>query len=252
MIEKKSMYLISKEIETCHHIIEQCADPETGEIKELPEEVESQLETLLQQLTDKTDDIGLSIALKEKEIEGLKEFEASIRKKRKSIENGIERFKVAIAPIVRRYGEPTGKNDTPTLVGRVVKVKDNSKYEFEHNFKESSFKCINTSENEYSEIPDKFKTVIIEFPLQSINKMSENTINIKSQDAINIKYGINLPTLKKEYENKLSTSAELADKNSAVVKLSDIVKSLSLYGLKKVWKNKTTFLNLKKLEVHSE
>jgi uncharacterized protein (UPF0335 family) len=92
----------------------------------LTPETEKQLAVLQKEITAKVDNVGLAIVLKQKEIEGLKNFEYAIAEKRRSLENSLSRFKLWLTDCVQSFGSDQGYTGK-VLKGKVVTIKDDTK-----------------------------------------------------------------------------------------------------------------------------
>lgn len=224
---------ITKDVSDVYELIEQNIDIETGEI---PEELSERLDSLLAQLSDKVEAIGFGQIMKDKEIEALQEMKKSIDHRIKVTKNSKENFKKFLAPIVRKFGTPTGKNNDLTLVGPVVKIKDISRFVFE-------------TEPEAA-IKDEHKLVTLTVPFKYYQ---DNLEEISSNENIlSIDFGVDWEKMKLEYDLKFSemnkTSVEGTDLLPMKMK-KDEIKFPEIPGLRKIWKNNVSFLGLKKLEV---
>ena len=239
---------ISKDIERIYELIEQYADPETGELN-IPARVEKDLQKFTGQLNTKADAIGFAQIKKEKEIEALKQMKASITARQKTIENSINRVKKFLAPICRRYGTPAGKRNLPALQGQVIKIKDNSRYEYELDA-DLPKQLRKTHIDDY---PIKYRTVSITIPLQKYQQLLQNGFD--ENICLSVDHtGLNKDKLKEDYQkefNKLNSVKENTKAASLpLTKPKNKIKYPNITGIKQIWKDNVTILGLKKLEEH--
>jgi hypothetical protein len=90
---------------------------------ELTPELEKELEVFSEAIAQKVDNVGLALAAKEKDIEGLKQFKKSIDGGIKSAENTVKNFKAFLAKVCQKHGETT-KEGKKFLKGKVVRFGD--------------------------------------------------------------------------------------------------------------------------------
>ena len=97
------LYKISAQIEALLEQAEGTIDPETGEIKENPKVWEC-LAELLEQQNTLIEDVVKEVLNREHLINGLKEQEMKLNKRRKEHERVVERLKNILAKVVKRKG----------------------------------------------------------------------------------------------------------------------------------------------------
>lgn len=227
---------ITKEVSDVFELIEQSIDPVSGEI---PEELNERVDAALAQLSNKADAIGFGQVMKGKEIEALQEMKKSIDHRIKMLKNSQDNFKKFLAPIVRKFGTPTGKNGDQTLVGPVVKIKDISRFVF------------NTEKD--AAIDDKYKLVVAVFP----HKYYQDNLDEfnSNENILALTFDTDWEKMKLEYDSQFAelneVSPEATDKLPSIRK-KDEIKFPDIPGLRKTWSNNVSFLGLKKLEVNSD
>ena len=236
MSGNKSLLVITKEIDNVFALIEEHADPDTGEIIDLPGEVEEQLNQLTEQLSEKVDAVGFSMVMQAKSIEALQVMKKSIDAKIKTKKNSIDRFKKFLAPIVRKFGTWNKGNKNRQLVGPVVKIKDISKLDWELDLN--------------ANIDDKFKTVQLTYPYSFFKKNRDKLE--EDQELLSVDFGVDVELLKLEYDTDFSNFNKvpiLSENKFYLSKPKDKIKYPSIPGITKKWKDNVSFLGLKKLEV---
>jgi hypothetical protein len=236
----ESLSLILGEVNEVMGLIEQYSDPATGEVLEIPPEIEARLNSSLSLLSKKIDNIGFSIVMQDKEIEGYKAIKALVDIKIRSKQKSQKRFKAYLAKIIRQLGTQNDKG-VYSLKGNIVTAKDNSGFEYE--IDKETLKELDQHE---------YQDIIIKFPRDLYDK---NLSIKKSIDKIaeTISFELNEDRLKADYDkefNELNSIKDGITEESLAISLpKDKIKYPAIIGIKKIWVDKTTFLGLKKLDV---